>query len=81
MENYEIMNELLTHIERAKEGEKTLSLTDIILDYVEAKGIDFQYIIEAIQEDTYFKKLLMNDCLARSIIQDDTQTEKLNNWN
>ncbi len=80
IENYQIMCELLEHIEHAKEGDRTLSLTDIILDFAETSPIEMQAIIEAIGEDIYFKELLMNDCISRSMIVTENSTDKLNEW-
>lgn len=78
MKNHIIMQELLPFIAEARDGDDTLSFVEIILEFAEVKDIDIQRVQEAIQEDTYFKKLLMNDCVAKKIIK--TDKDGLDEW-
>lgn len=77
-ESHEIMSQLLEYIELAKSGDSDLSFAEIIIDFSITKDIDLQLISETINDDIYFKKMLMNDCIARNIIKSDS--EKLNDW-
>lgn len=79
-ENYIVMSELLEHIETAKLGDKNISLTDVILDFVEVSDYELQQVSEAISEDNYFKEMLMNDCVSKKIIKSEKNTSKLDEW-
>lgn len=78
MENHIIMKKLLPFITKARDGDDTLSFVEIILEFAEVNAIDIQLVQEAIQEDTYFKELLMNDCVAKKIIK--TDKDGLDEW-
>lgn len=75
-----LLNHLLMFINTVKQDTPEISMTDIILEFANDKDVDIGIVSEAIANDVYFKKILLNDCISKNIIKQENQAEKLDDW-